>query len=134
MKDPEDLGIQLAESIDTAALQEEAEQTSMAEEVRTSFFIQFEENQQHIQHELLEGALTDRLQSPQTSPETLTQDEVVGIAKEYACDAYREYASYLLDETVSYSEVPDASEFGFNPRVVEGFWDGAEDRIEQYFD
>lgn len=140
-KDPEDLGIELAESLDTAALYEEADGSdeSLKSEALESFEIQFRENQNGIQHDLLETALHDKLNSVQTDPEALTKDQLESLARDYARDALYEYLDTVIgdDVDVSYSDLPDVEDgyFGFRDAIVDGYWtDTAQVYIGQYLD
>lgn len=139
---PEDLGRQLAQSVDQEALRAEAGSDSteaLLAEIRTSFKVQFQENQQGIQHELLDTAFHDDLRSRHTDPSNATKDQLLSLARNYARDALHEYANTILSEaSVSYKDLPsddNAGYYAFRDAIVEGYWqDTAQELIAQYED
>lgn len=137
--DPEDIGKKLTESVDMNALEENIDEETTEEimqEVRESFSVQFGENQQGIQHELLDTALNSHLQLSH-SVDSLTKDKLVRLASDSAREAYYKYAQTLIlmgefDVRFNYSDMPDAEFFVFRDAIVDGYWnDVAQQRIEQ---
>lgn len=126
-EDPEDIGIELVDQTDTDAISDEISNENPLNVIKKSFMVMFNENQKHIQHRLLEISYYDAINSPHSNAE---EDTIVEFARDFARDAYHEYASVIcndldLDVSVSYTEnMPDEEEFSFRQGIVEGFFDG----------
>lgn len=120
--DPEDIGIQLAETVDEVALEEQdTSRESLLNEIFKSYSTQFEENQQDIQHELLTTARLDEERSRYTDEPSAST--IVDTAHDYAKEALGEYTLFLWNDDYSEprrSEFPekDADYFSFADSII----------------
>jgi hypothetical protein len=136
--DPEALGQKLAETVDREALLDEAgaeTKAAMLPEIRRAFDVQFSENQEHVQHELLDTAFHDELSARYTDPENMTKEGLVTAARDDARYCLSEYADVLAGDrfTVQLADVSKDDVPAFNDAVVDGYWqDTATELIEQY--
>ena len=136
VKDPEDVGRDLASVVDENALYDEADSRNKSDlmpEALRSFQTQFDENQQGVQHELLETAFHDRLESRHTSRPA--KDGVVKLAMDYTKDALHEYADFLIGDEVdvNHRDLPTGEEgyYNFDESIVSGFWSGKQDVLSR---
>jgi hypothetical protein len=139
--DTDSAGRELAQTIDREALFEEGHAENgldtLLPEILHSFKIQFDENQQHIQHQIIDGAFSRLCEEKRPEAPSLTQDELVTEARELANDVLYAYANELAPNgaNVHFSELPAASSefFAFREAIVDGFYrDTVEEMLEVY--
>lgn len=125
-KDPEEIGVKLAESLDEQSLREESEnnESGLLHEAIKSFEIQFTENQLHIQHDLLEAAFHGEIQTNPINLDSIKKSDLEKAAREYARHSLYGYANYFVDEQVEYSDLPNINSymFAFKPEIIDGYW------------
>jgi hypothetical protein len=128
--DTDAAGIELAKPLDRITLYKEGNAENgldtLLPEMLTAFKVQFEENQQHIQHRILDGAFTQILEESRYDDPSVTQEELVEEACELANDVLWAYTNELAPEgeRVTYSDLPTAASgyFTFRDAIVDGFY------------
>lgn len=108
---PEDAGIELADSLDKDAFNEEKGniRESELDEIKKAFEIQFKENQLDIQSELL------RMAQEEYGYEN--KDQSRELARDFARTAFKSYANTLSDDhEYTYSDIPYVENNIFNFR------------------